>query len=80
MHRNAPVTPVPTDKIYFIVDPNTERIRRALVTPHPIEESEMACMLDTFNPDFLAQNYLAKKDIEAGSTGSSVSEDDIDWE
>jgi hypothetical protein len=34
----------------------------------------MASVLDTFDPlnVFLAQNYLVKKDIEAGSTGSSA--------
>jgi hypothetical protein len=47
-----------------------------------IEEHEMASVLETFDPEntFLAQGYLATKDIEAGSTGSSASDEDVDWD
>jgi hypothetical protein len=83
--KKANAAQVPTNKIYLLVDPATGRVTRALVTPRPIDEGEMASVLETFDPlnSFLAQNYLAKKDIEAGSTGSSSSgaEDaDEEWD
>lgn len=69
----------------MLVDPATGRIRRVLITPHSIEETEMASVLGTFDlkKEFLAQNYLAKKDIEADNSGSSSSgaeDDDEDWD
>ena len=77
-------THVPNNKIYLLVDPTTGGIQQALVTPHPIQEDAMASVLETFKPqnEFLAQHYLARKDIEAGSTGSSSSrgENDEDWD
>lgn len=85
LNSKAKITLVPTNKIYLLVDPAPGRVTRALVTPRSIEEGEIASVLDTFDPlnAFLAQNYLAKKDIEAGSTSSSASaaaSSDEEWD
>eukprot|EP00026_Physarum_polycephalum_P015697 Phypoly_transcript_16437.p1 GENE.Phypoly_transcript_16437~~Phypoly_transcript_16437.p1 ORF type:complete len:209 (+),score=20.14 Phypoly_transcript_16437:118-744(+) len=67
-HRKAKAVSVQTNKVYLLVDPASGRVTQALVTPRSIQEKEMASVLETFDPlnSFLAQHYLAKKDIEEG--------------